>query len=212
MPIDDGLLRRLRTTPEEQIVAGLKRIHALRGGTRKRAGAPPAASPDRAADAAYERARRLFADEERRLRRQALLTDQVVDQLRNRDWAAEPTRSSQETLLLRDAAGCAAAGRFRLANHFARTMDIDLEASTLRGRGATAAPAVRIDVQPSHARLGPGEDREVRVVIDLAADGVRPAPGTVLDGEIIARAAGACLHRLWIEVEIYRLGATEDPS
>jgi len=203
MAIDEGLFRRLHSLPEGRIVAELKKIHARRtdGSEAPTVRSTPASSRGRETD--YDRARRVFAGEEQRLRKHALLTEQVVEQLRNQEPGSERERSTQETLFLRAAAGRPAGGRFRLANRFARTLDIELHAKPLRHDGSEIDVPCPITVSPSETRLRPGEDCVVRVHIDLAAVEALLAPGATLEAEIVARGDGSCLHRLWIEVEIY---------
>lgn len=208
MPIDDGLLRRLRAVPEERIVAELKRIYEQRGHQGAQPAPRTAVAPESDGESRYERARRHFAGEEQRLRKQTLLTDQIIDEMRSRDRDRDPP-SAQETLFVRAALGSRAAGRFRLVNRFARALDVRLDAAPLRERdGGTAVPCP-IDVRPSELRLGPSEERVVRVVIDLAA---RPPlqAGVVLEGEVVARADGVAVHRLWLEIEPYALDPTEE--
>jgi hypothetical protein len=200
MPIDDGLLRRLRSAPEERIVAELKRIYAARSNS---GGRPEPREPN----SRYERARRHFAGEERRLRKQALLTDRIIDEMRSRQEDGG-SRSTQEALCLRAAIGRPAGGRFRLANHRARALDVRLESSPLRQRDAGGEIASTIEIRPASIRLGPGEECLVRVLIDLTAGDL--ARATVLEGEIVARADGAPLHRLWLEVETYVLEPSVD--
>jgi hypothetical protein len=218
MAIDESLLRRLQAAPEEEIVAQLRRIYARRNERRSGRPAAPRVAPDPRADdlqagdhhgaddseSPYERARRHFAGEERRLRRQAVVTERVIDDMRDRERARDGTpRRTQETLALRAAAGRPAAGRFRLANRFARALDVRMEVSPLRDPDG-APMRCRVDVRPSRLTLGPGEDRIVRVTIDLAGDAT-PAAGTRLEGEIAARAGTTSVHRLWLEVETYGL-------
>jgi len=207
MAIDDSVLRRLRTVPEERIVAELKKIHARRGDRRRRALETPVVVRDQETDSRYERARRHFTAEEQRLRRQAGLTDRIIDQMRERAADRSEPRATQETLAVRAAVGRPAGGRFRLANRFARALDVTLTAEALRDRNG--AVVGRVELWPSQARLAPGEERVVQVTVDLAGVG----PPLVVAGEIVARADGAALHRLWLEVETYALDdPREEPS
>jgi hypothetical protein len=203
MPIDDGFLRRLRAIPEDRIVTELKKIHARRTTSERPANGVPLPAPG--SETRYERARQVFADEEKRLRQQALVTEQVVDQLRAREQPAATPRGSQETLMLRAAAGRPAVGRFRLANRFARTLDVELSASTLRRRDGAGDVPCAVTVTPGHVVLDPGADQVVRVAIDLDAAAAPLQAGTNLEAEVVARTGGAALHRLWVEVEIYDL-------
>lgn len=209
MPIDDGLLRRLRAAPEERIVAELKRIYAQRGDQRGRPALLTDVVPESDAASRYERARRHFAGEEQRLRKQTRVTDRIIDEMRSRERDRDP-RSAQETLFLRGALGRRAAGRFRLVNRFARALDVRLDASTLCERDGGATIPCPIDVRPCELRLGPGEERIVHVAIDLAAASAALRAGAVLEGEVVARADGLCVHRLWLEIEPYALPPSEE--
>jgi hypothetical protein len=208
MPIDDGFLRRLRAIPEDRIVTELKKIHARRTTSERPANAA-APLPAPGSETRYERARRVFADEEKRLRQQALLTEQVVDQLRAREQPAPSPHGSQETLLLRAAAGRPAVGRFRLVNRFARTVPVELSASTLRRRDGAGDVPCPVTVTPPQVVLDPGADQVIRVAIDVGAARVPLGAGTILEGQVVARAGAATVHRLWLEVEIYDLPAAE---
>jgi hypothetical protein len=201
MPIDDGFLRRLRAIPEDRIVTELKKIHARRTTAERPANAVPLPAPG--SETRYERARRLFADEEKRLRQQALLTERVVDELRARDGSAAAPRGSQETLLLRAAVGRPAIGRFRLANRFARRMHVELSASGLGRRDGTGDVLGAVIITPSEIALDPGADHVVRVAIEPDVGGPPLGAGTSVEAEVVARADGAAVHRLWVEVEIY---------
>lgn len=209
MPIDDALLRRLRAAPAERIVAELKSIHARRTHQGGQPAPRTAVVPESEAQSRYERARRHFAGEEQRLRKQALLTDRIIDEMRNRESERDP-RGTRETLFVRGALGRPAGGRFRLANRFARALDVRLEASTLRARESGVTIPCPIDVRPSELRLGPGEERVVHIVIDLGAANAPLHAGGILAGEIVARADGVCVHRLWLEIEPYALEPDEE--
>lgn len=221
MTIDQDLLRRMRALPERQLFEQLKRIHARRAETPAGRTVQPTPITSRGRESEYDRARRLFVDEEKRLRKQTMLTDQVIEQLRERHAAErlEPEaaaaaefddetsgpRSTQETLFLRAALGSRAAGRFRLVSHHARATDVSFDVAPVRRSADATTVSCRVVVTPPVIHLDPGAECVVRVSIDCADAEVELCAGDVLETEVVARSTGLPLHRLWVELELYAL-------
>ncbi len=229
-PID--LLERVKQAPLDPLLAGLREIYAhksaepgwlpaedlLRSFARRDGREPrertrlataarrTASTDDGSARSSYDSARELFRAHERELRRRALLTDRVLDQLRrggavDRIPAAAPL---QQELRLVCPVGGASGGRFVVANEASAGHEVRFDVGAPRSGAPSWAARLALAFIPATLRIEPGESRVVRVAVDLAALPARPGESFELPVDV--RGQGDSLGRLWLEITIVDAG------
>jgi hypothetical protein len=149
----------------------------------------------------YDRVRKHFHRHEAGLRRQAWLTDQILDQLQA-NGAASPVQGPalQQELRLRCPRGGATGGGFVLANEFDRYLRISFSRSALRGAPAGFEQAGLLRFEPAEPVLAAGVEETVRLSIDLAGCPFEPGDETGLIIDVLGD--GRLLHKLWVSITI----------
>jgi hypothetical protein len=190
---------------EATLRRGEEDVPAARGdGARAlhRARSPGSAEPSEAEEGDGDAsARDILAARERRLRREENLTARILDQMEHGDAVSGLQRSAplQEELRIRCPAGGTSGGRFVVQNDLGEPARILFRSHPLHAVPGSVAERASLTVEPAALDLAPGDERPVRIGIDL-----RRAPGLATTAEFVvdACAGGEVLHKLWVSLEV----------
>jgi hypothetical protein len=145
--------------------------------------------------------RELLRTRERRLRREQVLTARILDQMEGGSGvAALPRRAplQQEVRILCPAGG-ASGGRFLLRNELGRAVRMALRVQPLRAFPGSLAATARVSLEPAEVDLAPGDERLVRVGVDLAG-----ASHLAKEIELVVDAlvGDDVVQKLWVAVSV----------
>lgn len=191
------------------IVAALKALHE-RGasGNRLESAAPaPLAQEDAPAsdglgETSYDRVRDHFHQHEASLRRQAWLTDQILDRMQTEGVAPVSTEAAlQQELRLRCPVGGRAGGAFVLVNEYGRPVEVSFRRSALRGApvGFERAGTLRFDPDP--LVLATGAERVVHLSFDLADCPLEIGDELGLVVDVLGDQS--IMLKLWVTIELH---------
>ena len=187
----------LRDKPARALVERLRELHA-KGERRAR----PSRRAAPGTGSRYDEARRRFYAHESVLREQVSLADEIVRQvLPPSAQSLQSTRPAlQQELRLQTVPRGRAAGRFVLANELTREIELELEIGALCGAPAGFERSARVSLDPLAPCLAIGEERVMRIEIDLADC---PAEaGVTLELALDIGCAGALLAKIWVAIEL----------
>jgi hypothetical protein len=138
---------------------------------------------------------------ERRLRREENLTARILDQMEHGDAVSGLQRSAplQEELRIRCPAGGTSGGRFVVRNDLGEPARILFRSHPLYAVPGSVAERARLTVEPAALDLAPGDERLVRIGIDLLR---APRLATTAEFVVDACAGGEVLHKLWVSLEV----------
>jgi hypothetical protein len=193
--------RRREEAAIASIVSALKRVHERRQ-SAKRGGGSAGSTPG-SPESPYDRVRRHFHEHEERLRRHAFVTDRVLDGLRGAGDGPLPAEGGallQQELHLLCAVGAGTGGRFVTANESSRSLEVELRAGRVRGVPAGWGRHVSVRCEPTHFLLAAGEQRTVRLQVDLRDCPVQV--GDRLGFTIDATGGGQLLQKVWVEIQM----------
>lgn len=187
----------LRDKPSRELVERLRALHEKRqrSARRTRAGTPGPVTR-------YDDARRRFYAHESVLREQVSLADEIVRQvLPPSAQSPKSTRPAlQQELRLQTGPRGRAVGRFVLANELSRAVELELDVSALRGAPEGFERTARVALEPLAPPLAVGEERVLRLEVDLAEC---PAEGGVtLELALDLTSGGAFLAKIWVAIEL----------
>lgn len=201
--------RRREDAALASIVSTLKRVHdrqsmASRGeGTAAAAGGLLAGS----SESSYDRVRRHFHENEERLRRHALVTDRILDGLRSAGDIALPGKGAallQQELRLLCVVGSRTGGRFVAANESGRRLELELLPGKIRGLPEGWGRRVHAQCEPARLVLEAGEERTVRLDVDLRECPVKRGDRVELTVDAVGE--GQLLEKVWVEIQMVAPG------
>jgi hypothetical protein len=168
------------------------------GGARSRGLSDPDAADEHGAAAS---ARDVLTARERRLRREENLTARILDQMEHGDAVSGLQRSAplQEELRIRCPAGGTSGGRFVVRNDLGEPARILFRDHALHAVPGSVAERACLTVEPGAVDLAPGEERLVRIGIDLRR---APLLATTAEFVVDACAGGEVLQKLWVSLDV----------
>lgn len=158
----------------------------------------------------YDAVRELFGQRESALSRQSHLVDRVLDQLRSgRDVSSVSAASPlQQEIRLACPVRGRTAGRFIVASEAGAELLLHLQLSEPVAARDDAGPVVSLD--PPELVLGAGEERVVKVEVDLSGSSAVSGDRFELPVEAVD-AGGNVLVKAWVELLVVDLPAAEVP-
>lgn len=206
------LIGRLRHARVEPLVDVLRRLHRegaqnlssieeLLGKTSPlQAESAASVAEDRATPhiERYEELKRHFVPYAEQLRRQSLLTDQLLHGFLAESRASEPATLQQE-IRIQYTPGTPSGARFVVANLLGTTTKLQFRIGRVHGLPLEHQSAIRLRFQPDQPRLDPKEERAVEVSVDV--ENLPDFPEKV-DVGVDVLGDERLLLKLWIRIEI----------
>jgi len=189
----------------EPVLGLLRRAATASAGRGTRSDAPLFArssaptGPQPHDDDRYALLRRHFGEHELQLRQQAQLTERILSQLERGETASAlaSTAPLQQEVRILCTAGGTSGGRFVLRNELGRAASVVLRPSRPR-RAGTGGDQLRVRCEPSTLELDAGEERVVRIAVDLSACGERHA--SELELVVDALADDEIVQKIWVSI------------